>query len=61
MLRPTTATLRSYFTAESTTCCTREMSDAKVATITRPGASPISRSSARATTCSDSVKPFTSA
>ena len=55
MLLPTTATLRSYLTAASITCCMREISEAKVATMTRPSASWITLSRASPTTCSDWV------
>ena len=61
MLRPTMLTLRPCFSAASTTCWTLETNDAKVATITRPSASPIARSSASPTTRSDVVYPGTSA
>ena len=38
MLRPVTKTRRPLRAAASITCWTREISEAKVATITRPGA-----------------------
>ena len=61
MLRPTTATFLPCFSAASITCWMREIRDAKVAIITRPGAWPMARSSASPTICSDSVYPSTSA
>ena len=43
------------FTAASMTCCTREISDAKVATMTRPWALAMIRSSVSPTLRSDGV------
>ena len=53
--RPVTKTRRPCFSAASITICTREMSEANVATMTRPSASPITRSSVSATVCSEGV------
>ena len=55
MLRPTIPTLRWARSAASTTCCTLEIREANVATITRPGASAMARSKASPTTRSDWV------
>ena len=55
MLLPTTPTRRPCLTAASTTCWIREIREAKVATITRPGAWPMTRSMVMLTTCSEGV------
>ena len=55
MLRPIATILRPWAHAASITCWTRPMFDAKVATITRPGASPTSRCRLSPTVVSDSV------
>ncbi len=61
MLVPARAILRPLTLAASATCCTREISDAKVATITRPLASAMTFSNAGRMTDSDGVQPGRSA
>ena len=55
MLRPRATIFRPWAHAASTTCWTRPMLLAKVATITRPAASPISCWSESPTVCSERV------
>ena len=57
MLRPATATLRPYFAAASSAMWIRLMFEAKVAMITCPFASRITRSIVSSTTRSDGVLP----
>ncbi len=55
ILRPTINTRRWYLAAASMTCCTRDISEEKVVTITLPGALAITCSSDSPTICSEGV------